>query len=234
MTAKQNPLRLKMGRKSKVERESRPLPLEVPTDPDEIARREARNGLRQFDAVNKIIDDALQSNGSFTLRPSTALELNRVALDGINQYAGVYRPHPIKISGSEHIPPPPKDIPSLVEEMCDYVNQNWDRSPIHLAAYIMWRVNWVHPFSDGNGRTSRALSYAVLCIRLGYKLPGTQTIPAQIATDKSPYYGALEAADQAYENERIDVSALETLLGDKLVEQLVRVHQDATAPLSDG
>ena len=73
-----------------------------------------------------------------------------------------------------------------------------------------------------------------LCIRLGYKLPGTQTIPAQIATDKSPYYGALEAADQAYENERIDVSALETLLGDKLVEQLVRVHQDATAPLSDG
>lgn len=217
-----------MNRKTEAERESKPLPTEIPTDPDEIARLEARNALRQFDAVIKIIDDALQSDPPFKLRPSIALELNRLATEATNQYAGVYRPHPSGIKGSRHIPPPKEDVPRLVEDMCDYVNDHWDHPPMHLAAYLMWRINWIHPFSDGNGRTARALSYAVLCIRLGYRLPGTMTIPAQIAADKFPYYAALEAADQAYKEGRIDVSDLEKLLGDILAAQLLQVHQNAT------
>ena len=54
------------------------------------------------------------------------------------------------------------------------------KPPIHLAAYTMWRVNWIHPFAGGNGRTSRAVSNLVLCARLGYRLPGTLTVPEQI------------------------------------------------------
>ena len=217
-----------MVRKADGERESKSLPTEIPTDPDEIARREARNALRQFDAVVEIIDEALQATGSFKLRPSIALELNRLAIEGTNQYAGVYRPHSIEIGGSKHVPPPSKDVPGLVEEMCEYVNDHWDHPPIHLAAYLMWRVNWIHPFSDGNGRTARALSYAVLCIHLGYRLPGTKTIPEQIAADKSPYYDALEAADAAHKESRVDVSALEKLLGEKLAAQLLHLHREAT------
>jgi Fic family protein len=48
-------------------------------------------------------------------------------------------------------------------------------TPIHLAAYLMWRLNWIHPFADGNGRTSRIISYVVLSIRAGAILPGTPT-----------------------------------------------------------
>ena len=49
-------------------------------------------------------------------------------------------------------------VAELVEDMCDYVNENWEaKSAIHLAAYIMWRLNWIHPFADGNGRLSRFL-----------------------------------------------------------------------------
>ena len=92
----------------------------------------------------------------------------------------------------------------------------------------MWRVNWIHPFSDGNGRTARALSYAVLCIRLCYRLPGTRTVPAQIAENKFPYYDALEAADEAWAQGHVDVGALERLLSEKLAAQLVQVHQEAT------
>lgn len=217
-----------MARKTEAERESKPLPTDIPTDPDEIARREARNALRQFDAVVKIIDDALRSNSPFKLRPSTTLELNRLAIEGTNQFAGVYRPHGIEIGGSKHIPPPSKDVPGLVEEMCEYVSSNWKQSSIHLAAYVMWRVNWIHPFSDGNGRTARALSFAILCVRLGYRLPGIMTIPEQIAANKSPYYEALEAADAACEGGRIDVSTLENLLGDMLAAQLLQLHRDAT------
>ena len=85
-----------------------------------------------------------------------------------------------------------------MEEMCEYVNSHWDQPAAHLASYLLWRINWTHQFDDGNGRTARAVSYAALCIRVGYRLPGESTIPAQIATDKRPYYEALEAADRAY------------------------------------
>ena len=64
--------------------------------------------------------------------------------------------------------------------------------------------------------------------RFGYELPGTNTIPEQIAGNKAPYYKALEAADEAYKAKRIDVSKLENLLEEGLAKQLVEVHQKAT------
>ena len=121
-------------------------------------------------------------------------------------------------------------IPELVEDLCDYVNTNWARSPVHLASYVMWRLNWIHPFVDGNGRTTRATSFVVLCVRLGYRVPGSNTIPEQISKDKNPYYQALEVADAAYEKQNnIDVSAMENLLGSLLANQLATVLQDARA-----
>lgn len=64
-------------------------------------------------------------------------------------------------------------------------------------------------------------------IRLGYLLPGSNTVPEQIAANKHPYYSALEAADAAYKSATIEVSAMETLLGDLLARQLVDVWQAA-------
>ena len=200
----------------------------IPSDPAEIARREAANALRQFDAVVELVNDAVRDDNPFGLRPSIALNLNRIATDGTNEFPGVFRPHPVGISGSSHQPPDSSEVPALVEGMCDYVNQNWEKSPVHLAAYLIWRVNWIHPFHDGNGRTARALSYAILCIRLGHLLPGSSTIPEQIASDKQPYYHALEAADEAWKEERVDVSALEKMLGDMLAVQLIEIHRNAT------
>lgn len=135
----------------------------------------------------------------------------------------------MEISYSRHNPPPPDLVPVLVEEMCDYVNENADKkSPVHLAAYLLWRINWIHPFDDGNGRTARAVSYAVLCILLGYELPGIKTIPEQIAENKSPYYGALESADEAYAGKKLDVSQIESLIEKTLADQLLAVHHKAT------
>jgi Fic family protein len=119
-------------------------------------------------------------------------------------------------------------VPALVEEMCDYVNENLDKPPIHLSAYLLWQTNWIHPFDDGNGRTARAVSYAILSILCGYELPGTRTIPEQIAENKQPYYKALEAADEAWAKKRLDVSVLESMVQEMLAKQLVSVHEKAT------
>jgi len=90
--------------------------------------------------------------------------------------------------------------------LCDYVNTNWDsRSALHLAAYVLWKLNWIHPFVDGNGRTARTLSNVVLNVKLDALLPGLPSIPEQIAEDKKPYYDALEEADHAWTVGQIDV-----------------------------
>jgi len=92
----------------------------------------------------------------------------------------------------------------------------------------MWRLNWIHPFTDGNGRTSRAASYLVLCVKTGYLLPGKLTIPEQISQERTPYYQALEAADQSLAMAgSVDLTAMEMLLSSLLARQLLRVINDA-------
>lgn len=190
------------------ERHSKALEIELISDPTERARREARNGLRQFDEVIEQINYWLQPERPFKLRLSAILRLHRTALEGISSFAGVFWPGGIEIKGSKHQPPGAHLVAELVEQLCDYVNENWTKSPLHLAAYTLWRMNWIHAFVDGNGRTSRAVSYLVLCLRLGYALPGTTTIPEQIAKNKEPYYEALEAADKANESGVLDLAEM--------------------------
>jgi len=199
------------------------------TDPDELASLEARNGLQQFDITRALIDEYINTERPFKLRLSMLLQLQRSALEGISGFAGNFRPAGVEIEGSRHQPVDAHLVPEYVEYMCDYVNDNWSAStPIHLAAYVMWRLNWIHPFDDGNGRTSRALSYLVLCIRTGMQLPGLKTIPEQIASNKKPYYDALEAADENYKNnETINLGELETYLEGLLAKQLVDVYNSA-------
>jgi Fic family protein len=209
-------------------RHSQSRDAELITDPEELARQEARNGLRQFDAVVEMVEYFLHPERPFRLRPSQLLHLNRVALEGISSYAGNWRPAGIEIGGSRHQPVGAHQVPEMVEDLCDYVNDHWHkRNALHLSSYVMWRLNWIHPFTDGNGRTSRATSYLVLCIKIGYLLPGKKTIPDQIAEDRTPYYKALEAADEAWRRGEIDLTAMEELLSGMLAQQLVAVHEDA-------
>jgi len=198
-------------------------------DADEKARVEAANGLKQFDQVIGMVREWTDGGRQFRLRPSMLLSLQRTALDGLSGYAGNYRPGAVEIGKSKHVPPPAYLVPEFVEDMCEYVNTNFaDKTAAHLAAYVMWRLNWIHPFADGNGRTSRAASYLVLSVKSGHVLPGAKTIPEQIALNKRPYYEALEEADEACREGRVDVSAMEGLLSSALAVQLVDYHKTAT------
>ena len=55
----------------------------------------------------------------------------------------------------------------LLRQACDFADaQPLTADPLFVAAYVLWRICWIHPFDDGNGRTARAASYFVLCQRL--------------------------------------------------------------------
>jgi Fic family protein len=216
-------------------RDSRALEPELISDPQKRAEAEARNGLRQYDVAIQAIQTALDLHAT-KLRLSLILTLHREALAGISVFAGNFRPTGVEIQGSKHEPPGAHLVPGLVEELCDYVNDNWEKStPIHLAAYVMWRLNWIHPFADGNGRTSRILSYVVLSIRAGFVLPGTPTIPDQIVDNRLPYFEALDAADEAYSKKKIvDVSKMEELIASLLANQLAGFYQSAGGKVPTG
>lgn len=197
---------------------------------EQRATREAENGLRQFDRMIELIDEGIRMN-RYRFRVSTLIELNRLAIAGLVADEGAFRRGNIEISNTTHQPPPPDDVPRLVDEMCEYVEDNWTMSsPVRLSAYVMWRLNWIHPWADGNGRTSRIASYMVLCVRLGFRLPGSMSIPERIARDKFPYYDALDGADAAWRNGTLDVSKMEELLEGHLAAQLLSVHEAARRP----
>ncbi len=203
----------------------------IVADKAERAIREAENGLRQADRVLDYIDEVERGSRPFRLRTSLILDLHRIAMEGLEVFAGAFRPGAVEIGDSKHVPPHSSLVAGLVDELCDWVNEHANLPALKLCAFVMWRLNWIHPFTDGNGRTSRAVAYYVLCARLGGRLPGKLTIPAQIAADREPYYLALEAADQGAN--MLDLSAglgdMEALLANALDRQLADVRAAAAS-----
>ena len=198
-------------------------------DSDERAALEAENALLQFDEVLDLIDLTVRDGRPFSLRISTILGLHRTAMQSVHPQAGTFRNAPVEIGGSKHSPPHEGLVAAKVEDLCEWVNRNWaERSAIELCAYLMWRLNWIHPFADGNGRTTRAVSYLVLCIRSGARLPGCPTIPEQIAADKTPYYDALEALDKSASGDDTNLGPMKELLEAYLQNQLEAVLNAAT------
>ncbi len=194
-----------------------------------LASQEAENALLQFDRVLDLIDTSVRDGRPFRLRPSTILTLHAEAMRDIHPQAGTFRNAPVEIGGSKHAPPAAYLVPALVEDMCDAINDAWSsKSAIELCAYAMWRLNWIHPFADGNGRTSRAVAYLVLCVRAGARLPGTPSIPEQIAENKPPYYDALETADLSAVGNEVDLKGLTDLLNAYLTKQLAGLIVAAT------
>src|SRR5664279_5300373 len=89
-----------------------------------------------------------------------------------------------------------------------------------VAAYGLWRLNWIHPFVEGNGRTARAVCYYLLCARSGALLPGRRIVPERIRDDRAGYETALHAADWAWDEGHLDFSEMEEYLAGLLQAQL--------------
>lgn len=84
-------------------------------------------------------------------------ELHRlVTRSTLPEEAGRYRRGGVRIAGSRHVPPPAWEVPALVRRMVEEYNRRRGKDhPVALAAWLHWRLAFMHPFADGNGRTAR-------------------------------------------------------------------------------
>jgi Fic family protein len=188
-------------------------------DPEFFARVQEQNLLRQYDLLTNCIEIGL-SKGVEAFDKYTLWSLNAVAVANIAQFGGRFREQPIYVGN--HIPPHFKEVPALMDQFISVVHENWDiiDHPTVLPAYALWRLNWIHPFVEGNGRTARAACYHLMCLRHGGLLPGSKIVPERIREDRPRYYAALQAADRHWAEGQFNVDDLAAYLADLLEKQL--------------
>jgi Fic family protein len=164
-------------------------------NPDLYSKLQERNLVRQYDFLVNCIEIGIEL-GPTSFDKYVLWALNHIAFANISQFAGRFRQEPIYVGN--HIPPPFKDVPDLMDRFLSTIHENWDNwSVTSVGAYGLWRLNWIHPFIEGNGRTARATCYYLMCAKAGMILPGKKTIPERIRENRTPYYAALRSADRA-------------------------------------
>ena len=188
-------------------------------DPQLYARVQEQNLLRQYDLLANCVEIALKK-GIEAFDKYMLWSLNAAAVANIAQFGGRFREQPIYVGN--HIPPHFKDVPNLVDQFISVIHEMWtlEPHPTILPAYALWRLNWIHPFIEGNGRTARAACYLLICLRQSTLLPGKKIIPERIRENREPYYAALRAADRHWANGDFNVDELAQYLEDLLVAQL--------------
>lgn len=110
---------------------------------------------------------------------------------------GEYRKSPIQIAKSNHVPPDYTQVESFMEELFSFINEpTSSKYDLLKTALVHHRFVWIHPFNNGNGRTVRLLTYAMLA-KQGFNVNvGRILNPTAIfCNDRQKYYDQLGLAD---------------------------------------
>lgn len=164
------------------------------------------------------IKDLAQSKNTISERD--ILQIHSLILQGIDKpNAGVYRKVPVIISGAKHKPPQPFLVPKQMEDVMLWYNENKEvLHPVELSAEMHERLVTIHPFIDGNGRTSRLLMNLIL-------LQNNYPIAILKGDDKSrlEYYNALELA-QTENNKKVFIELIANNIQDTM-ERILSIFE---------
>jgi Fic family protein len=90
-----------------------------------------------------------------------------------------------------YTPPPPQDVLPLMRELVEWLRTGTDIHPVLVAGIAQFQLVHIHPFVDGNGRTSRLLS--TLCLyRSGYDFKRLFTLSEFYDRDRGAFYRAIQ------------------------------------------
>lgn len=156
--------------------------------------KELLNYKKAFDFVA----DYVFSQGTIT--EGLIREIHRRLVEGVRGDAaqpGQYRTIQNYVANSKtkeiiYTPPAPFDVPVLMAELTDWLQNERTIPPVLAAGIAQFQLVHIHPFVDGNGRTSRLLS--TLCLyRSGYDFKKLFTISEYYDRNRQDFYQALQS-----------------------------------------
>ncbi|MCH9624856.1 MAG: hypothetical protein S4CHLAM123_00170 [Chlamydiales bacterium] len=165
--------------------------------------RELLNYRKAFDFVA----DYIFSQGSMT--EGLIREIHRRLVEDVRSNTaqpGQYRTIQNYVANSKtkeviYTPPAPYDVPVLMAELIDWLQNERDIPPVLVAGIAQFQLVHIHPFVDGNGRASRLLS--TLCLyRSGHDFKKLFTISEYYDRNRQDYYQAL----QSVRNNNLDMT----------------------------
>jgi Fic family protein len=146
---------------------------------------EAINHVEAIGYIKQLVDR------NFNINERELLSVHNLILRGIlPEDAGRYRKVQVMIKGSSHMPPQPYLVAKQMEDYFIWMDQQKNKlHPVVLAAELHERLVTIHPFIDGNGRTSRLIMNFIL-LQHGYVIAN---IKGDYET-RMKYYQTLETA----------------------------------------
>ncbi len=166
------------------------------------------SGIREIQNIEKAMSFIEDTVKDYPINRAFISELHKMIVDGLSPdeegdtTAGEYRKHNVKIAKSDHIPPDWIKVEDFMNELIEFLNH--DDSPKYdllKVAIAHHRFVWIHPFGNGNGRTVRLFTYAMM-IRLGFNVSKGRILnPAAVfCSDRNTYYQKLSEADAGTES----------------------------------
>jgi len=168
-------------------------PTDVPeANPDD--KQELLNYRAAFDLVSEYL------NSQSPITEGLILEIHRRLVESVRggkAAPGEYRKIQNQVVNAAtgqivYTPPEAYELPRLMQEMVDWINQDQEIHPVLVSGIAQFQLVHIHPFLDGNGRTSRLLS--TLCLyRSGYDFKRLFTISEYYDRDRSAFYRAIQS-----------------------------------------
>jgi hypothetical protein len=189
-------------------------------------------GLQELRNIRKAIDfieETFDGDDSQQITPSFIREVQKIVVTDLkhdgSKWPGDWRSCSVHIKKSDHKPPNRIEISRLIQELCDYIaDDNDNKMDIIKIALAHHRLAAIHPFDNGNGRTARLVTYAML-IKAKFINKTMRTIlnPSAIfCMDRQEYYDKLAVADSG-EEEALEDWCLYVARG--IASEMVRVSK---------
>lgn len=94
-----------------------------------------------------------------------------------------------------YMPPPPRQIPSLMERLIKFSNSSKEQFVPIRAVLAHYTFEKIHPFLDGNGRVGRLFLQAIL-EKTGYGMKGLLSVEEYLDKNRSDYYDVLALGER--------------------------------------
>jgi Fic family protein len=125
------------------------------------------------------------------------LKAHGILMEGLIPNAGRFRSETVGIMRHEkvsHIAPPSRLVPGPMENLFSFLKEDKELHPLVKAPVFHYELEFIHPFSDGNGRIGRLWEHAIL----SEWHPVFELIPieAMVKKNQKDYYAALEESDK--------------------------------------